>query len=42
MVIKVLDEGSAIACAESEPFGGLAGFPPDGGAAKPPKLCAGS
>ena len=42
MVIKVLDEGSAIACAESEPFGGLAGFPQDGGAAKPPKLCASS
>lgn len=42
MVIKVLDEGSAIACAESEPFGGLAGFPQDGGAPKPPKLCADS
>ncbi|HET6172380.1 MAG TPA: hypothetical protein VFD90_07240 [Gaiellales bacterium] len=44
MVIKVMDvDGkSAITCAESDAFGGLAGFPPGGAdAAKPPKLCAG-
>jgi hypothetical protein len=40
MVIKVIDERgiSAIACGESEPFGGLAGI----GSATPPRLCEGS
>lgn len=41
MVIKVLDADgtSAIACAESDVFGGLDGSPAD--AAKPPRLCEG-
>jgi hypothetical protein len=45
MVIKVLDENgkSAIACGESDVFGGLAGSPPAGTVpAKPPQLCEGA